>query len=98
MLLQDGAKGYDIIEFCFLRPEFHEVRPRHPRCLLLTRLTLRCRWSGRARSTGKHLRRRDVDMLRALTHRRPGVPFMNPNMAAALGGGRGSAGDDDDDD
>ena len=24
-LLQDGAKGYDIIDFCFLRPEFHEV-------------------------------------------------------------------------
>ena len=24
-VLQDGAKGYDIIDFCFLRPEFHEV-------------------------------------------------------------------------
>lgn len=24
--VQDGSKGYDIIEFCFLRPEFHEVR------------------------------------------------------------------------
>lgn len=29
---------------------------------------------------------------------RPGVPFINPNVAAALGGGLGKTSDDDDDD
>ena len=38
--------------------------------------------------------------LRFLPHAcsRPGVPFMNPNVAAALGGGLGKKPDDDDDD
>jgi hypothetical protein len=41
---------------------------------------------------------RVAQLSRALMIRRPGVPFMNPNMAAALGGGRGRPSDDDDDD
>jgi hypothetical protein len=66
-LVQDGAKGYDIIEFCFLRPEFHEVRANlHAQILgfieafagcvfedvFCVTLLCVCRWSGKTRSTG----------------------------------------------
>ncbi len=61
--LQDGAKGYDIIEFCFLRPEFNEVPTllppvQPPSAARLPppshRHTRSCfRWNGRTKSTGE---------------------------------------------
>jgi hypothetical protein len=122
---QDGAKGYDIIEFCFLRPEFFEVcvpfcclssprPPRPPQALTSNQSNLlKLHSSFISYLTSPHfpdgVGEPKVQVapaappplaLRFLPHAcsRPGVPFMNPNIAAALGGGLGKKPDDDDDD